>query len=77
MRIEINVVPEPVPRRRRDVRYPPGAGTVVVEGSWGDVNLDCGVCGAQLVRTAHAFELRNEILACARCSAYNEVNARK
>ncbi len=77
MRIKVNVVPEPPPRRRRDIRYPERGGTVVVEGSFGDIDVECGVCGSPLVRTAHEWQLGNEILACTRCSAYNELSRRK
>lgn len=77
MRVEVAVIPEPAPRRRRDVRYPRRAGTVVIEGSWGHIDLECGVCRAQLVRTAHEWQLGDVILACTRCSAYNELTRRR
>src|SRR5262245_33617929 len=67
------VIPEPDPGTRA-VFKKTTEGTVIFIGLDSDLALQCGTCGSALVEGLNRDQIRNLVLQCNRCSAFNEVS---
>lgn len=70
--IRLAVIEEPVPNTRSVFLYE-GTGTVAFQGEASPgLTMVCGKCGAPLVQGVGMDQIRNIVIKCNRCQAYNE-----
>lgn len=67
----LRVIPEPDPGTRAVFVYE-GEGTTVITGLETGLSLDCGKCGASLVRGVHRAAVSGIVLRCKECGAFND-----
>lgn len=70
-KIMLKVIPEPDPNTRSVFIYK-GEGTVIFEGDSANVEQCCGSCGAPLTIGVPPERIRNLVLKCNACGAFNE-----
>ena len=70
--IALNVIPEPDPNTRSVFIYD-GEGTTVFTGYEVGVALICGQCKSNLVVGMRRKNIRNVVIRCKGCGAFNEV----
>ena len=72
-RIKLMVIPEPEPGTRSVIVYT-GEGTVVMTGP-GNVVMECGNCGAPLLKGVKVSTIQNLVFRCPSCGQFNETLA--
>jgi hypothetical protein len=70
-RIPLKVIPEPDPGSR-SVFIQNGKESIVFSGRETEISLDCGQCGASLVVGLKQDQIRNIVLKCNQCGAFND-----
>jgi hypothetical protein len=70
-RIHLRSIPEPEPNTRA-VFFHKGPGTVVMYGD-GDTTFVCASCESALAENVWELQIRNIVLVCAACGAFNEL----
>ncbi len=73
MRFKLRVIPEPEPGTRsvlvsEDVQ-------VIMTGELKGVAYDCGSCGLPVIKGVMPGQVRNIVIRCTGCGAYNETDA--
>jgi DNA-directed RNA polymerase subunit RPC12/RpoP len=70
-RIHLNVIPEPDPNSRA-VFEKAGDGTILFQGFETNIALVCGSCGAPLAAGLEPIQIKDIVLRCNKCSAFND-----
>lgn len=70
-RIPLEVIPEPDPNTRA-VFEKINEGTILFQGFDTDIGLACGACNAVLAAGMEQEQIKNIVLRCKRCGAFNE-----
>lgn len=70
-RVSLAVIPEPDPNTRT-VFEKTGEGTSFIQGFQTGLALVCGNCSSVLAAGIHRQQIRNVVLRCKQCGAYNE-----
>lgn len=70
-RVPLRVIPEPDPDTRT-VFERTGDGTILFQGFDTNIALVCGKCGAPLAAGLQPSKIKNIVLRCKQCMAYNE-----
>lgn len=71
VRVPLRVIPEPDPYTRTIIENA-GEGTILFQSSETSIALVCGNCGAPLAAGLQSGQIRNIVLRCSQCRAYNE-----
>lgn len=70
-RCRLAVIPEPDPDTRA-VQILTGPGTIIIQGDACGLSMDCGKCGASLVVGLKREQVRQIVLKCNACGAFND-----
>jgi len=68
---KLKVIPEPKPETRTILEPKPNV-VPVIKGV-GNIDLLCGNCGETLVEGISEGQIRNIVIHCPKCRAYNEI----
>lgn len=69
--VPLNVVPKP-DNGHRSILYNDKVGSIFVRGEKHGVSYDCGNCETPLLIDIEEWQVKNIVLRCPNCGAYNE-----
>jgi hypothetical protein len=70
--LSLAVIPEPAPNTRSVLNFTGNDTTVL--GTEGPITAECGQCGNPLLVNVEMNAIRNIVIRCGACRAYNESN---